>query len=247
MGKRLNGKVAVITGASSGFGAAIADRFAGEGASLVLVARGAEALAATAAALKKHGTAVTTVAGDVCETATFERAREAAMSAWGRIDILVNNAGGGVKIAPVEEQTAASIDDCIALNLTSVMNGCRVIVPRMKEQKSGLIINVTSACAHFAWPGWAVYSAAKAGAAMFSRSLYTEVRPHGIAVTVLTPGGSNTGFQKNAGIDVFGWDESDSLRPEHIAEAALAVAVMPKGGVVPEMIVYGQSQEIIPF
>jgi short-subunit dehydrogenase len=247
MEKRLAGKTALITGASSGFGEAMATAFAEEGASLVLVARTAEGLARVAAKLKRSGVEVRTVAGDVTVSATFERALKAVVDAWGKLDILINNAGGGVKIAPVEGQTEDSIDSCIALNLTSVINACRIVVPVMKSRKTGLIINVTSACAHFAWPAWSVYSAAKAGVAMFSRGLYAEVRPHGIAVTVLTPGGSNTGFQDKAGIDAFHWDESQSLRPEHIAQAAVAVATMAPGGVVPEMVVYGQSQEIVPF
>ena len=117
----------------------------------------------------------------------------------------------------------------------------------MIERRGGLIVNVTSACAKFAWPGWSVYSAAKAGLAMFSRCPHAEPRPHGIAVTVLTPGGSNTGFQASAGISGFDWDESESLRPEHVAHAALSIAAMPPGAAVPEIVAYGMAQEIIPF
>lgn len=116
-----------------------------------------------------------------------------------------------------------------------------------EKQQQGLIINITSACACFAWPGWATYSAAKAGLEMFSRCLYTEVQQDNIAVSVITPGGSNTGFQKDAGIDQMAWDESQALRSEHIAEAVFSIVNMPKGGVVPKMIVYGMAQEIIPF
>jgi NAD(P)-dependent dehydrogenase (short-subunit alcohol dehydrogenase family) len=163
------------------------------------------------------------------------------------LDILINNAGGGVQIAPIEAQTPESIADCLNLNLASVINGCAVVAPVMQRQQSGLIINVTSACAQFAWPGWSVYSAAKAGVAMFSRCLYTELRPHGVAVTVLAPGGANTGFQSAAGIGAFDWDDSDSLRAEHIAHAALAVATMPHGAVVPHLVAYGMSQDIVPF
>jgi NADP-dependent 3-hydroxy acid dehydrogenase YdfG len=243
----LQGRVAVITGASSGFGEAMTLEFARAGARLVLVARGKEALEKTAAEARKIGAEVETVAGDVTDGSTFGRTLQAALARYSRVDILINNAGGGVKIAPVDEQTPAEIESCLALNLTSAIHACRVFVPQMKIQKSGLIINIISACAHFAWPSWSVYSAAKAGLAMFSRGLYAEVRPHGIAVSNLVPGGANTSFQKNAGIDRFSWDESQSLRPEHLAKAALAIATMPSGGVVPEMVVYGQSQEIIPF
>jgi short-subunit dehydrogenase len=82
---------------------------------------------------------------------------------------------------------------------------------------------------------------------MFSRCLYAELRPEGIGVTGLIPGGANTGFQSNCGIGNCEWDDSESLRPEHIAHAALSVATMPNGAFVPEIIIYGKSQEIIPF
>ena len=82
---------------------------------------------------------------------------------------------------------------------------------------------------------------------MFSRCLYTEVQENNIAVSVITPGGSNTGFQSDAGIDSMDWDESNALRPEHIADAAFSIVNMPNGGVVPKMVVYGMAQQIVPF
>ena len=247
MSSAVNGKVVVITGASSGFGAAMADVFGAAGAKLVLAARGADKLDKTVAAVKKKkGTAIG-VPTDVTDTKALIALKDRTLSEYGQVDILINNAGGGVKIAPVVEQTAEDIDAAIELNLTSVINACRIFVPAMAARKSGLIINFTSVCERYAWPTWAVYSAAKAGLNMFSRALYTEVRPQGIAVTILCPGGSNTGFQQLANIDRFGWDDSQSLRPEHIADAALAVASMKPGAVVPEIIVTGHAQEIVPF
>lgn len=243
MEQGLKNKVVIITGASSGFGEAMTRLFHAEGARLVLVARTKSKLEA----LQLQCPGVEIVAGDVCDISTYERALQVAVDQWGRLDVLINNAGGGVKIAHLEEQDDASITQAIELNLNSVMRGCKVVIPLFKAQKEGLIINVTSACAKFAWPGWSVYSAAKAGLSMFSRCLYTELQEHNVAVSVITPGGSNTGFQAGANIDSFEQDESNSLRPEHIAEAAKSIASMPKGGVVPEMVVYGMSQQIQPF
>ena len=243
----MKNKTIVITGASSGFGRAMTDKFASAGASLILVARGREKLQKTVDAANKNGAKAVAVCGDVTDPATFEKILVAAEKLSGRIDVLINNAGGGVKIAPVEEQTKESINQCINLNLVSVINACRIIVPQMKRQRDGLIINITSACAKFAWPGWSVYSAAKTGVYMFSRCLYAEVREAGIKVTVLHPGGSNTGFQQSADIENFDWQDEMSLRPEHIAQAVYSLVEMPQGGVIPELAVYGQAQEIIPF
>ena len=247
MEKELKGKIVVITGASSGFGEAMAEKFAEAGASLILIARNEARLQATENRVKERGGEVISLTGDVTETSTFERAREKALEKWSQVDILINNAGGGVKIGPLEEQSEATIKACLNLNLTSAINGCRIFVPQMKKQKSGLIMNITSVCEKLGFPGWSIYSAAKAGLSMFSRCLYTELRPEGIAVTVIVPGGSNTGFQKEAGIDNFDWKEEASLRPEHIAHAAYSVATLPAGAVMPEIIVYGMSQELVPF
>jgi NAD(P)-dependent dehydrogenase (short-subunit alcohol dehydrogenase family) len=240
-------KVIVITGATSGFGLAMAERFGKAGAELILVARNSEQLEKTVALVIKSGGQAVAVAGDVTVPATFDKVLAVALERFGRIDVLINNAGGGVKIAPIEEMDETSVQDILNLNLTSVIAACRTIVPQMKKQQSGLIINLTSACAKFAWPQWSVYSAAKAGLSMFSRCLHAELRPFNIGVSVIVPGGSNTGFQKNSGIGAFGWNEENALRPEHIADAAHGIVYMSQGAFVPEMVVYGMEQEVIPF
>jgi NAD(P)-dependent dehydrogenase (short-subunit alcohol dehydrogenase family) len=240
-------KVIVITGATSGFGLAMAERFGKAGAQLILVARNSEQLEKTVALVIKSGGQAVAVAGDVTVPGTFDKVLAVALERFGRIDVLINNAGGGVKIAPIEAMDDASVQQILDLNLTSVIAACRTIVPQMKKQQSGLIINLTSACAKFAWPQWSVYSAAKAGLSMFSRCLHAELRPFNIGVSVIVPGGSNTGFQQNSGIGAFGWNEENALRPEHIAEAAHSIVFMSKGGFVPEMVVYGMEQEVIPF
>ena len=240
-------KVIIITGATSGFGMAMAERFGKAGAKLILVARNQTQLEKTAAAVVSQGGQAVTVAADVTVSGTFDKVLTAALEHFGRVDVLINNAGGGVKIAPVEEMDDASVQQILELNLSSVIMACRTIVPQMKKQGGGLIINLTSACAKFAWPQWSVYSAAKAGLSMFSRCLHAELRPYNIGVSVIVPGGSNTGFQKNSGINEFGWNEENALRPEHIAEAAHGIVFMSKGAFVPEMVVYGMEQEVIPF
>jgi NADP-dependent 3-hydroxy acid dehydrogenase YdfG len=240
-------KVIVITGATSGFGQAMADKFCQSGCKLILVARTQAKLDITVEQVNATGGEAVAVCGDVTKSETFAKVLEVALEKFGRIDVLINNAGGGVKIAPIEAMDDVSIQACLDLNLTSVIKSCRTIVPQMKKQGSGLIINLTSACAKFAWPEWNVYSAAKTGLSMLSRCLHAELRPAGIGVSVIVPGGANTSFQKNSGIDTFEWDEENALRPEHIAEAAFSIVNMPQGGFVPEMVVYGMEQEVIPF
>ncbi len=240
-------KVIIITGATSGFGLAMTEIFAKNGYKLVLVARDEEKLNETAHLVEKLGGQALAVCGDVTESKTFDNVLAVAMNKFGHIDVLINNAGGGVKIAPIEEMDDNSIQSCLNLNLTSVITSCRAIAPQMKKQKSGLIINITSACAKFAWPEWSVYSAAKIGVSMFSRCLHAELRPFGIGVSVIVPGASNTGFQKAVGIDSAVWNEENALRPEHVADAVYSIVELPIGGFVPEMVVYGMEQEIIPF
>ncbi len=240
-------KTIVITGATSGFGLAMAEKFAENGDSLILVARTESKLGEVAEKVKSLGGKAIVMAGDVTDDKTFETVLKSGVKEFGQIDVLINNAGGGVKIAPIEKMDNESVQSCMELNLTSVIAACRTIVPQMKKQKQGLVINLTSACAKFAWPEWSVYSAAKAGLSMFSRCLHAELRPFGIGVSVIVPGGSNTGFQKNAGIDSFGWNEENALRPEHIADAAYSIVNLPQGAVVPEMVVYGMEQDVIPF
>jgi short-subunit dehydrogenase len=136
----------------------------------------------------------------------------------------------------------------IDLNLTSAIMSCRTFTPQFKKQGYGKIINVSSACDRRSWPGWSVYSAAKAGVNAFTKCLYTELRPHGIAVTLLVPGGSNTGFQKAAdGVKKFEWDEELAVRPEHFADMVYQTCALTKGGCVSEMLVYGLAQDVSGF
>jgi NAD(P)-dependent dehydrogenase (short-subunit alcohol dehydrogenase family) len=240
-------KVIVITGATSGFGQAMVEKFGKAGCKLVLVARTQVKLDAAVEQVIAAGGEAVAVCGDVTVSETFEKVLAAAVENFGRLDVLINNAGGGIKIAPIEEMDDASIQACLDLNLTSVIKSCRTIVPQMKKQGGGLIINLTSACVKFAWPEWGVYSAAKIGVSMLSRCLNAELRPHGIRISEIIPGASNTGFQASAGVSGSDWNEANALRPEHIADAAFSLVNMTDGGIVPEMAVYGMEQEIIPF
>ncbi len=249
MANSLKGKVAVITGVGSGFGKATAELFAKtDQVGLVLIDLNEENLKSTAEACEAAGSKVIALAGDVSKAETFHRALKAALDAFDKVDFLINYAGGALKVAPIEEMDDEINRRIIDLNLTSTIMSCRTFAPQFKQQGYGKIINVSSACDRRSWPGWSVYSAAKAGVNAFTKCLYTELRPHGIAVTLVVPGGSNTGFQAAAaGVNKFEWDESLALRPEHIADMVYQTCALTRGGCVPEVMVYGLAQDVSGF
>jgi NAD(P)-dependent dehydrogenase (short-subunit alcohol dehydrogenase family) len=246
MAESLKGKVAVISGAGSGFAKATAEVFATAGqVNLVLIYFNAKTLEATADVCKKAGSKVIALASDVTKPETFERALKEALNTFGKVDFLINYAGGALKVAPIEEMDDEINRRILDLNLTSVIMSCRTFTPQFKKQGFGKIINVSSACDRRSWPGWSVYSAAKAAVNAFTRCLYTELRPHGIAVMLLVPGGSNTGFQAAAaGVSKFEWEEELAVRPEHFADMVYQTCALTKGGCVTELVLYGLAQDV---
>lgn len=249
MSESLKGKVAVITGVGSGFGKATAELFAQlDQVNLVLIDRNEPALKATVETCEAFGSKVVALACDVTKSETFESALQAALETFGQVDFLINYAGGALKVAPIEEMDDEINRRIIDLNLTSVIMSCRTFTPQFKKQGYGKIINVSSACDRRSWQGWSVYSASKAAVNAFTKCLYTELRPHGIAVTLLVPGGSNTGFQAAAaGVQTFEWDEELAVRPEHFADMVYQTCALTRGGCVSEMLVYGLAQDVSGF
>lgn len=248
MSESLRGKVAVISGAASGFAKATAELFARlDQCSLVLFDLNETGLAVTVKNCEEFGSKVVSFKGDVTKADTFELALSESMKEFGKVDFLINYAGGAVRIAPIEEMNDEVCRKIIDLNLTSTIMSCRIFAPQFKKQGYGKIINVSSVCDRRSWPGWSVYSAAKAAVNAFTKCLYTELRPHGICVTLLVPGGSNTNFQSAEGVSKFEWDESLAVRPEHFADMVYQACALTRGGCVSEMSVYGLAQDISGF
>ncbi len=189
-------KVVIVTGGSKGYGAGIAEVLQQAGAKVWITGRDEGALEATAQRL-----GVQAIRADVTVPADWDRVFETVLAAGGRLDVLVNNAGGGVKIAPMAEQTDTSIEQSVAINLTGQLYGCRRAAKVMTAQRDGVIINISSGCALHAWPGWGPYSAAKAGLNQFAHCLYTELREAGVRVTTITPYWGATDFVAAAAID----------------------------------------------
>jgi NAD(P)-dependent dehydrogenase (short-subunit alcohol dehydrogenase family) len=246
MSESLTGKVAVITAAASGFAKATAELFAKKDkCNLILIDIDEQGLEDTAKNCISYGSKVIYFKGDVTKLKTFERALKESIDNFGKVDFLINYAGGAIRVAPIEEMDDEVNKKIIDLNLNSTIMSCRTFTPQFKKQGYGKIINVSSACDRRSWPGWSVYSAAKAAVNAFTRCLYTELRPHGICVTLLVPGGSNTGFQAAAeNVAKFEWDESLAVRPEHFADMVYAACALTRGGCVTEMVVYGLAQDV---
>lgn len=187
MSKTLDGRVAVITGASRGLGRAMAAALSEEGASLALVARDADKLAETAAECRAKGVRVETYLCDVTDETSVEQTRAAIIAAFGTAHILINNAGINIR-KPIHEFTLEEWMRVTNTNLTSVFLMCRAFVPHLKGHGYGRIINMTSIMSHVSLPGRTAYSSTKTALLGLTRALAQELAADGITVVGISPG-----------------------------------------------------------
>ncbi len=179
----LTGQTAIVTGAATGLGEAIARRFAAAGAQVVVADRdlaGAEAVAASLA-----GSFAVEV--DITKTASVQAATAAVLAKSGRIDILVNNAGIAGKAAPIWEQTEEDWNLAIAINLTGLFHFCKAVLPHMRERKYGRIVSIASIAGKEGNPNMCAYSASKAGVIGLTKSIAKEVATEGICINAVAP------------------------------------------------------------
>lgn len=222
----LEGRVTIVTGASSGIGAAVARRFAAAGSHVVLAARRQDKLDAVQREIEEAGGHATSLATDITIYEQVQRLTESTLQQHDRIDILVNNAGHAVA-KPLLQSTVEELDAQLDSNLRGLCYGCHAVVPHMVRQGAGHIINIGSICSMNHYPEYAAYVAAKFGVLGFSRSLYEEVRQHGIRVNVLCPAAVNTAWSDVAGAEL-PWPREERLQPEDLAETALFCVALPK-------------------
>src|SRR5258707_603874 len=234
MASTLDGQVALITGASSGIGAAIARAFLGEGADLVVVARREERLDALADAAKAAGRRCAVVVGDTREEETARRAVQAATSELGRLDILVNNVGIGI-YKNLVDTTADDYDAMMDTNMRSTFVFTRHAVPVLIARGAGTIINISSMAGVMGFAGEAVYCSTKFAQVGFTQALDRELRPRGIKVGVLCPGGVKTEFAIGTGRTEAGVATSEMLEPEDVAAAAVLMATTRAGARIVEI------------
>jgi len=183
----IEGKVVVITGASSGLGEATARHLSAQGASVVLGARRQDRIQALARELTRSGGKAIAVTTDVTHREQVKNLVDAAAQAYGRIDVMMNNAGL-MPQAPLERLKIDEWDRMIDVNIKGVLYGIAAALPYMKQQKAGHFINVSSVAGHKVGPGFAVYAATKHAVRALSEGLRQEVKPYNIRTTVISPG-----------------------------------------------------------
>ena len=237
----IKGAKAIVTGGGSGYGKGIAAALAAAGAEVYITGRNREKLFAAAGEIGARAFVADASCGEDWERLLAE---------VGDVDILVNNAGFAGKVAPLAEQDDADIAAVIATNLTGAIMGSARVAKGMSKRRHGVIVSVSSVCALHAWPGWSVYTAAKAGLLKFSRALHTEMRPYGVRVSCLIPSWGQTGFNRAAGISGASEDPKlakECIAPSEIGKIVADLITLPDHLAVPELVVQPMVQEIIPM
>ena len=220
MSAQLSGKTALITGASAGIGWASALALAGEGANLVLTARRQERLTELEAAVQKAGGKAICFAGDAKEEDTARQAIDLAVRTFGSLDILINNAGIG-NYKNIIDTSAEEYDEMMDSNVRSTFLFTRHAVPVMIQQSSGTILMISSMAGVYGFGGEAVYCATKFAQVGFAQALDKELRPHGIKVGAICPGGVKTEFALGKGRTEESVAASGMLDPEDVAGVVL--------------------------
>ncbi|QMS89209.1 SDR family oxidoreductase [Nostoc edaphicum CCNP1411] len=186
----IQNKVVIITGASSGLGEATAKRLAASGAKLMLAARREDRLKELVAAIAKSGGTATYRVTDVIDRAQVETLAKETLSTYGRIDVLINNAGL-MPLSPLDQVKVEEWDRMIDVNIKGVLYGIAAVLPIMRQQKSGHIINLSSVAGHKVFPGAAVYCATKYAVRAISEGLRLESNGE-IRSTNISPGAVDT-------------------------------------------------------
>jgi NADP-dependent 3-hydroxy acid dehydrogenase YdfG len=225
---RLQGKVAIITGATAGIGRASARALAGEGARLVLTGRRSERLDELLKEVRDLGSDGIAIVGDAKDEQTAIKTVQAAKAKFGRVDILINNVGVG----NYKKLVDTSLEDYVEMMDTNVRTSflfARHVVPVMMEQKDGLILLISSMAGVYGFPGEAVYCATKFAQVGLAQGLDKELRTHGIKVGTICPGGVKTEFALGKGRTETSVEQSDMLEAEDVAAAILFASTQPKG------------------
>jgi len=225
MASELDGKVALVTGASRGIGYAIAEALAAEGAKVYICGRDAGYL--KAALEKLCSRAPDRVDGTSADVRRYEDCRKivhAAAERFGGLDILVNNAGVGV-LKPVDQLSVEEWNDTLGTNLSGVFYCCREAIPLMRKRGGGYIFNISSLAGVNPFPAGAAYNASKFGLNGFSEAMMQDVRYDGIRVSYIMPGSVDTDFAAAPGSKP---RENWKLTPADIAKAVIDLYKFPR-------------------
>ncbi|MGI8498426.1 MAG: SDR family oxidoreductase [Gemmatimonadaceae bacterium] len=217
-GQPLEGRVAVVTGASRGIGLAIARALVAAGARVAMLARGAGALADRA---RELGPSALPLTCDLGDRSAIESALERTVAALGDVSILVNNAGL-FHPAPATELTVSSFAETIGVNLVGTFAVVRAVLPSMKAREAGHIVTIGSVADRSALPGNAAYSASKYGARAVHEVIRAELRGSGVRVTLVSPGPTDTSIWDGIALEGSRFPPRQSmLRSEAVADAVL--------------------------
>jgi 3-oxoacyl-[acyl-carrier protein] reductase len=189
---RLEGKVALITGAGSGIGRATAELFAAEGAKVAVVDLSPEAGEQTVEAIHEAGGDSIFIQVDVSSSEDVQRMIASTVERWGRIDVLYNNAGIPMGATPIEEVEDEFFDKTMAVNVRSVHLGAKYVVPHMKRQGGGVILSTASTAGIRPRPGLSAYAASKGAVIAFTKALAIELAPFKIRVVSINPVATDT-------------------------------------------------------
>jgi len=236
------GKVVIITGASSGIGAASARAFGRAGARLVLAARRLDRLQALAAEIEAGpgGAQALALAADLGQQADREGLIATTVTRFGRVDVLFNNAGFGRLDWLEKLDPLADIEAQLAVDISGVIQTTRQALPLMLAQKSGHIINMASMAGMVATPTYSVYAAGKFAVRGFSEALRREVTPFGVHVSAVFPGGVDTEFASHANINRKTRTTTPRwlrLSPEEVANAIIGLVRRPRATLILPRIV----------
>jgi len=215
---RLEGKVALVTGASRGLGRALAVAFAREGAALALCARGASALGEVARAVAALGADVLAIPADVRSSRDLERLVALTLDRFHRVDILINNASelGPIPLPYLADYPPAAFDDVLQVNVTAPFRLTQAVIGGMLLRRHGVVVNVTSDAAVTGYAGWGAYAVSKAALEGLTRTWTAELEGTGVRMYTVDPGDMDTDMHRAAIPDA---DPSELARPDDVARA----------------------------
>lgn len=229
-------KVVWVTGAGSGIGRAVARMFAAGGATLVLIGRRAENLKAVLGEVCAAGGRGEALALDVCRRDAVEAAAAGLIARYARVDVLINSAGLNVRGRKLGVLTGEDWDQVIQTNLTGAFNMIHAVLPAMRRQQDGLIVNVSSmAGKRVSGIAGTAYTASKHGMNGLSLSVSAEEGGNGIRCTALCPGVVNTGILAKRAVSYSAEERAKMIQPEDVAQAVRFLALLPGRSTVPEM------------
>jgi NADP-dependent 3-hydroxy acid dehydrogenase YdfG len=240
---KLTGKIAIVTGASAGIGRASALALAAEGAKVVITARRQDRLEALGAEINAMNTHAYIVAGDANDEATAKRCVETALNEAGSIDILLNNTGMG-NYKNLVDTTLEEYDQLMNTNMRTTFIFTRQVVPQMLLQKQGTILMISSMAGLYGFANQAVYCATKFAQVGFAQSLDKELRPSGIKVGVICPGGVKTEFAIGAGRTEESVEQSSMLEATDVAGAVLLACTQAPGSRIIEIQMRTMSESL---